>query len=462
MRLLLSGGSHRATLGAMGAVGYFLWSEETAPPDAGATDRWSDVNEVVSVSGGSILNGTLAAHPSATNGETLGVLADLRRRLAGDGLLPHRTPRRLALTTGLLTVAAVAVWAVLAAGGVVGPDQLASSPWALLVGVTVAPVVIGVARRLVARYQRDVLEVVTDAARPLDTAPGKRRHIMCASGLSSGVPYYFVVGGETPFEPAYGAALSSGYRISDAVAASTALPGLGQVRAPGEFRRELLVDGGVSGGFGEQVATTQIRRRPSDTWRNDGDWFAVDAVRHLQSDSRLGQLARSLSTTLLISRWLKVSLEATYVNDLIDLGPGRYARVWSPNELPASRPPSTAVFRDGSAASDAAGDDRLASPERARLGELQQDVSVMGLFSLNERTVDLGIVVGFVSTLEVRRGLTVARVTEGLDWLDQRLSTGGRLREIWEGPGTSRLGTPRNDDPRGTPRDDDPVNAGSD
>lgn len=450
VRLLLSGGSHRATLGSIGAIAYFIWSESNEPvllDDGQIADRWSNVDEVVSVSGGSLLNAALASANPQTSDETMDQLGVIRARLARDQLRPQRTPRRLAVAAAGVLLAATATWLVLAALGIVGPGVLSTAPWSLVVGVCVFPVTIGIGRRLLARYLRDVIEVVTAGASvALSDVHSERRHTICSSGLASGLPYYFTVGGETPFEPAYGTAIVDGYSLADAAAASMALPGLGRVRGPKHLRAEVLVDGGVSGGFGEQVTTT-LERRPEDTWRSDGDWFAVDAVRHLMSNSRIAQLVQSTSMTLLLSRWLKVSLEATYVNDLLDLQPGQYARVWSPNVLPASKRSTKSTFRDGSTSNRS---EPPPNPDRERLAELQARVAEMGLFSLNAATVDLGIVVGFVSTLEVRRGFTPTITLDALTWLDEQFSAEGQLIEVWTGPRSDDV---RNDSTRASELD---------
>ena len=431
VRLLLSGGSHRATLGSMGAIAYFLWSESQPARDDGRRyDRWSDIDEIVSVSGGSLLNASLAGATDSAE-STARELADIRRRIIADALRPHRTMRRLLITMAGLAALLASLWVVLAALGVVGPSALSQSPWSLVIGIGIVPVLLNVGRRVVAAYQRDVIDAITlGTDTQIETVRSSRRHTICASGLASGLPYYFTIGGDRPFEPTYGTAISSGYSVADAATASMALPGLGRIRAPQSLRREVLVDGGVSGGFGEQVANT-IERRPEDTWRSDGDWFAVDAVRHMRSNARVGQLVQSVSMISLLSRWLKVSLEATYVNDLIDLGPGQYARIWSANVLPRRAPDPGQTFRDGSA--KPAPEAPIDTPERQRLGDLQASVSEMGLTSMNRASADLAIVVGFVSTLEVRRGLTTSAIIDGLSWLDQQLGADGQLLTTWAG-----------------------------
>ncbi|BAN01053.1 patatin-like phospholipase domain-containing protein [Ilumatobacter coccineus] len=428
MRLLLSGGSHRATLGSIGAISYFLWSDGLPEHGVGRRpDKWDDIDEIVSVSGGSILNAALAG-ATDTPAEAAARLAEVRNRIGHDRLLPHRTTKRCIIALlGVVTLAALG-WLLLAALGVVGPQAMSQSPWSVVIGISIFPLGLNLVRRLAGAYQRDVVDVVTQGrTTPLDSVASTRRHTICASGLASGLPYYFTAGGE-PFEPVYGTALGSGYSLADAAKASTALPGTGHVRAPRALRREVLVDGGVSGSFGEQVSTT-IRRRPEDTWRSGGEWFAVDAVRHMTSNSRIAQSLQSVSMLSLLGRWLKVSLEATYVNDLVDLGPGQYARLWSPNVLPPAAPDPSRTFRDGSsAAKQPVVDDSL---ERRKLAELQSRVRSMSLTSMNYAVADLAIVVGFISTLEVRRTLDPAEIAAGLEWLDETFGTGGQLACVW-------------------------------
>ncbi|NND74167.1 MAG: hypothetical protein HKN44_04095 [Ilumatobacter sp.] len=415
MRLLLSGGSHRGSLGAIGAIGYFLWSEAedvvTTLPGGKRGDRWSDVSEVVSVSGGSLANAVMAAQPGGTVEETAAQLAGMRRRLLHDRMLPWKSPTRIAATLALLSLAAATIALLLAAFGVIGPDVLSQAPWAVVIGLTVVPIALTVGRRLATWYLVDSATRITGGQAPLAPAgTGVRRHVISATGLASGVPYYFVSGG-APLEVSWGAALTEGYTTSDAAVASCSLPGVGLVRAPARYRREYLVDGGVSGVFGEQIDDTFVRR-PSDTWRSDGDAvFAVDAARHLVSDSRLARVARLFSLVALVGRWLKVSLEATYVNDLLDLGPEQCARLCVPS-----------TDGDGGELDD----------RRRRLDRLKERNAVLGLTSLSNATATAAIATGFVATLDVRIGLDDDRIEDGLRWLGAQLGVGDDLLACWQ------------------------------
>ena len=224
VRLFLSGGGHRASLGGVGAISALH-----------GTERWADVTEVVSVSGGSLLNGALLAlrdsgdpvdDPHPALGRFIARLIEDPMRLVG-------SPRRAGLVAGVgLTVLSAVVLAATVAG-VIGPDGWWRSGWVgLLVGVIAIPVVVSVARRFASAMWGDWVHTVTggrDVA--LAGSPDARRHVFCTSGLSSGVPYYFWAQGSVP-SMAWGEPIQAGYTVSDAVRASTTLPSMRGVRAP--------------------------------------------------------------------------------------------------------------------------------------------------------------------------------------------------------------------------------------
>ena len=79
-----------------------------------------------------------------------------------------------------------------------------------------------------------------------------------------------------------------------------------------------------------------LRRDPQHTYRGEHRRIAIDGGRHSISDS--GVVARLARVSLLYTlvRWLKVSLEATYVNDLGDWGSGTLVRLCVDPSMPAT------------------------------------------------------------------------------------------------------------------------------
>jgi hypothetical protein len=404
IRLYISGGGHRASLGGVGVIGALHH-----------LGRWGDVADVVTVSGGSIVNGALLGQRRDTDGhppqpgesggggsdDPMPALGRFVEALVTDRAGLWRTPRRaLALAVTILVVALCVV--ALAVASVRGPGW-----FGLLVGLLLVPVVSLVIRRYLSVLTSDVIAIVTDGARVPLTAGGPRRHVFCASGLSSGVPYYFWSGGRRP-HTAWGEPVQEGYTVADAVLASSSLPGTTTVRAPHAFRREPLVDGGVSGIFGEQYEST-LERDPHHTWRGDHQRLAVDGGRHVMSDRALVQRLGRFSMTYTVLRWLTVSLEATYVNDLADWKAAEVVRLCAVSHEPEHE-----------------GDD----PE-ARLGRLRTANSATGLFTLDRDGASVAVTTGAVATL---RALTprcthdeivaaLSSIGAALGWNDQLVTT---------------------------------------
>ena len=155
VRLFLSGGGHRASLGGVGAISALHGAQ-----------RWGEVTEVVSVSGGSLLNGALLAlrDPEDLVDDPLPALGRFVARLLDDPMRLLGSPRRAGLVAGVvLTVSAAVALAVTVAGGI-GPSGWWRSGWVcLLVGLTAAPVVVSVARRLASAMRwRSVIASSTD------------------------------------------------------------------------------------------------------------------------------------------------------------------------------------------------------------------------------------------------------------------------------------------------------------
>jgi hypothetical protein len=404
IRLFLSGGGQRATIGSAGAI--------CALVDLGI---WRDVTEVISVSGGSITNGALLAHvgsrgldrgpngfsdPSQTNDtapdDPRPALRGLLERLIADKAGALATRKRQ-LVMGFFAIAAVLWSGLIAAAFGVGPGQLPSGV-AVVLGVF-TPVALVMTVRLGAGWiWTDFVSTMLGGRNvALQASTTSRRYLFCAAGLSSGVPYYFWSQSSAP-EVAWGELLQSGYTLTDAVLASTSLPGIGLIHAPEALRREALVDGGVAGIFGQQREVS-IERHAKDTYRGDVVRVAIDAGRHTVAYSKpLATLTR-FSVLFALSRWLKASLEATYINDIGDFRDGHLVRLCTDPSMPA-----TPGVHGGA------------------LDCARQETSRLGLFDVTAKTALDPILAGYVSTR-----LSFQPSVSSVDLLTGLTTTGGAL-----------------------------------
>jgi hypothetical protein len=412
IHLFLSGGTSRSALGGVGLVHALV--------DCG---RWARVRRIVSVSGGSMLNGALLAGAGGpalgASADDLGAAADdprpranaLVHRLVRDRLRWYATPVRIAATTALILVVIVSIVVCAAVAGLLpGLGRLSSGGVALVVGLALPAVVITAARWCIRTWFGDVVGVVTGTGAALlaDQVP-TRQHVFCASGLSSAVPYYFWAGGETPSIP-WGEPVQDDYTIVAAAEASGSLPGLGSVRAPQRFRSETLVDGGLSGIFGQQIDDT-LQRDPDDAFRGDAQRVCLDAGRHNRADAKLMSRLTSVSLIYTLVRWVKSSLEATYVNDLSDWTDGELLRL-SPDTQRATT----------------AGDDEVG----AALNQLGAEVGRLGLFNLTADRAAATVAAGYVNAAQwIDEGLTAAAIAERLAEVDRSLDWGPRCAEAW-------------------------------
>ncbi|RMH75407.1 MAG: hypothetical protein D6683_11370 [Actinomyces sp.] len=314
---------------------------------------WSAVDEVVSVSGGSITNAALAAAgtgssdpspggPEATDDDaSLEALAALHDRIRRDRARPFATARRgAAVASAVAAVAAAAALFVAAAG--YGPVAIPRAP-GLAALVALVPVTAILIRRLVQIAFADAataLALAPDAPRIPTGAP--RHHVVCATGLDSGHPYRFSYGALPPAagvlaapRPAH--VVRHTVALADAVVASVSLPGLAHRRTPAGLGGEILVDGGVSGVFG--IAG------PPDPHADGHEVLALDAARHLRTGGRLSRAARRVSLTARLARWLQVSLETSYLDDLAELPPERLVRICTPVVAVRDTPVERALAR---------------------------------------------------------------------------------------------------------------------
>lgn len=403
IRLYLSGGGNRAALGSVGAV--------CALYDA---DEWQHVSEVVSVSGGSMANGALAA--ATDHDDPRPSLGDMAHRLLDDGMKVGATPRRRLLVVGA-AASLLAVVAVLLAAAGVGPWS--PPAWVgVVMGLLFVPAVVFIIRRLGPILYRDVVDAIVgpDAETELSHLPaqaGDRRHVFCAAGLSSGVPYAFWTGGTAP-AVRWGEAIQVDYTVADAVNASSSLPALGSVNAPGALRSERLVDGGAVGIFGQQ-AHEGFARTARNTYRGTERIVAVDGGRHSVSAGSTGRMVGFFSSTYLLMRWLKVSLEATYVNDLVDARGQTLVRLCRDPSMPATGGPLGPV-----------------------LDSLAASTTSLGLTSLGTDAAIDAVACGYARMrVQLEPAFTDREMADALALAGDQLGFGERLAERWQAHGGS-------------------------
>lgn len=409
IRLFLSGGGHRATIGSAGAI--------CALVDLG---NWNEVTEVISVSGGSVTNAALVrgnsskhsrdlptAADSSPEGDPRPALKELIDRLLSDRASLVATPTRIAIMAFfVLSFAFLALGfaAALGLGSLRLPTALV-----LLLGVFTPFFVVTLFRQGLGWLWSDIVKELVDG-REVALAPSKaqRRYLFCASGLSSGVPYYFWVQGDAP-TVTWGELLQSGYSLHDAVLASTSLPGVGAVRAPSELHNEVLVDGGVSGIFGQQ-REVPFERHAKDTFRGEVQRVAIDAGRHSVAYKQGMSPLTRLSILFALSRWLKASLEATYINDLGDFKGGHLVRLCrDPSMFPT------------------------AGVHGAALDRAREETSKLGLFGVNKATTVDALISGYVATtLAFQPSVSSSDVLVGLTSAGTALGLGDSLTLRWQ------------------------------
>jgi predicted acylesterase/phospholipase RssA len=212
LRVAISGGGFRATLFALGSIVYLV--------DVRLNER---VTEIRSVSGGSILNGILAA---AGDVSAMGVrdidnvAVTLLRTIAGRGLVMSSwlTPAYL----GLLGGGAVA----LVSAGVTGwPVELRW--WQIVTGILVLGAFLMFRGALLQHLMwRQFFHRLGGAAK-LGEVKSTVRHVFCATDLNSAEPATFVVGNnEALLVTTMGTVDAAQFRLERSVRASAAFPGL--------------------------------------------------------------------------------------------------------------------------------------------------------------------------------------------------------------------------------------------
>ena len=395
--LMLGGGGWRGAFGAIGAVMYLH-----------DTQCWSDVRDVVSISGGSFVAAALGADgvddtdPSAALGDLIrGLLSiggPVRRRLAALGLL-------LPL-------------------GVVPPVLLLATRW------------------LASKFWRNLLRRVFGDRRPRQS--GAHRYVICATGRESAMPYYFCAGDRHdnidghdvagPDVAGPDADPGRQWIIRDVVLSATALPWVTGTRtrnrrdgldSSDRGRGEVLIDGGVTGMFGNQF----FQRPPWATASGDGArTLVVDSGRVHRRGGRVLEWVTSMSTVAMLGRWLQIALDSAFRNEIY--------RTSAASPISAGTdavPLRTHLVRV--AETDEAD---LHSPgwtfsERARRIEHgRRIVHRFGLTGLNERNALTTIVVAVAAcAAEFEADPGIESISTRLHDIGARLGVGNKLVDVW-------------------------------
>lgn len=445
VRLLLSGGGYRATVGSIGAI---LYLEQVG--------IWNQVTELVSVSGGSTTNAALLT-VGMDGDEDITRLRILVQRLISDRARPWATPRRVFYTILIVFAVALCLLAPLILGGVIGP--LSTRPIvAALAGVAMFPTAFQVARRLASHYLRDAIETPLQAnglslsARHRERAA--RQHVFCASGLASGVPYYFWIGGEHFLATGNDADTVTAHQadkrwgvvanptdhpeftIGDVVFASSALPMMVGPKEPSidSGMKERLIDGGASGVFGQQIRDPFWVAPGQEVHRSAHDHahrvIAIDAMRSYRAGHpALHWLTNWVTGLGLLVRWIKIGGEALYVNDLLDTKDTALIRLCEPDLPPRKwQPPSGASWTQAWAQIEreqekmrARDSDKHGVSLEDRLTSLRRGISKLGLFNLNEQSAVQAMTTGFVASyLTLEPLIDPAKLTIALQEADKR------------------------------------------
>lgn len=428
MRLLLSGGGNRAMLGGAGAMAYLVQH-----------GFWDDIDEVVSVSGGSTVNAAVLTRGSNSYDEALAGIGDFYLDAARDRGQPWFDNRRWGALTLIVVPIVGLVYLILAAIGLAPGPRFFERPMVGLGVGFIAPFVTSVlVRRGAGAYLRQYLGGLSDeSGQTLDQfRSNDRQHVICATGIETGEPYYlfggggdFFAGGDlgSPRQPhppdeLWGHPTQADIGVGDAVFASSSLPTLGhvQVSAPRPDKpadQEVLIDGGVSGIFGRQVSAGLKAQGAAGAKlpANRGHIVVVDSGRHVARSSDLSALIYRLSVGALLARWLKVSLEASYRRDLEELDNAHLVRI-------------AEGFHENEAATEVA----------RRYDVLRAQTAQMGLYNYNAWRARNAFVTGWVGcALTLDEKCSEAVVEAGLAALGEQLGVGDDFLDYWRTLGAS-------------------------
>lgn len=372
VRLYLSGGSNRAAFAAVGVIVYL------ATRNKGQTNtsyRWSEVDEVIGVSGGSQAVASLIAGLRRTQTdddlravESMQAFFDAHVVNASHLKAKHR--RRYILILLLLIAIPIALFALFV---LISWSGLTLFSWLVppivpfVSGILSMPLVYGLGRLVLRRYLRSfIADVVCASAQPqpsfppnsvvakmklnqyTDLArqrPPKRSYFLAVVGMSSGSNYaYFAGQGLGAADPWTVSQEQKNAKLVDACTDSCALPPLSRrssvppVHKPVDDgvspaflpEAEALLDGGYGGSFGVQivhkVAGEIAHHGSAGNVANSGSVhpnsrriIAVDAGTAIGEKSDGISIIRSISTVVRLLRIVQVGNAAVYRNDLEDI-----------------------------------------------------------------------------------------------------------------------------------------------
>ena len=334
IRLMLSGGGHRAMLGGTGAILFLIHQ-----------GHWQRVDEIVSVSGGSVVNAAAMNASDETDEELLVSLRSLFDSIRSDGAKPWRTPRRLLSSVAVLLAPAAMVVLVAGALGLIDAlDFLAKPLIGMILGLLAPMIMVQFGRRAFSGYMHDYVNSVSDASdvdRSLSDESLRsrsRQHVICATGRASAATYYLWAGGQRfssggdlsiprdhqVVEDDMLGVSAQGMSIGDAAYASCSVPLLGRLRSPDDvineraIAGEVLIDPGWTGKFGQQVSD-RLKEQEQPSFDPDAPQIIViDAGTRTPPQGKLSRRLAGLSLVSLMWRWTNLSNDAVYVNDLID------------------------------------------------------------------------------------------------------------------------------------------------
>lgn len=358
--LFLSGGNIRAALCSVGCIGYLI-----------VRDLWDGVDEVVSVSGGSLINGALVAdqlreHPDGPdrsgNEATLSTLAAVLTRLT------TRKSHPLLGLSGVVLVLPLLLGLGVVVCGVLISLLLNSASRSLVAGLLFVPVTLAVVRGWAARLIRVAVRfVLGPETQQRSITRGRRDHVIVTTSLATRAPRYFIWhrldrGSKWQAEPAVSA--------HKAVRASCSVPFTAVERHNSVLHgNEVLADAGWGGKFGEQWRGGTFSPHRFMVKRG---FIALDAGTHAGITAEHLRWIGRVSFIWRLRQWLETSNEAVYHNDLWDLS-GGLVRVCSP-------PPD--------------GEDL----NMAKLNAIRRRTAALGLLTRRPDDVATAVVAGFLST----------------------------------------------------------------
>ncbi|MFK7917953.1 MAG: hypothetical protein AB8G14_07740 [Ilumatobacter sp.] len=419
-----SGGSHRATLGGIGAILYLL--------DSTGVYCWNDVDEMVGVSGGSQPIAALAAAEASSESDVSETMRRLYLAIDADRLTLSTPRRRLIVAT--IAVAAtlpVTLWVALT---LLFIPALIAFPAGLITVAFVYRVVSWLLSKLQEDYVRTVLSSAAGNPSLVDShlkdLPDTTVHYSIVSaGVDTGRMYRAWIGSEHP--TVGGSEYMNAVSPVHASVASSSLPPTGRLRPPAALstgkapaHNEILIDGGVGGNFGLQI-TNDITKSivTGKAGAATRRVLALDAGRRVkQAPSRL----RMISTVARLMRWVQLSNDATYANDLEDL-----------KDLTSA---ATAGSIDVATGYDAA---TLSPVEAQQLLAVQANAN-LDIFKLGADTIPLAVACGVIGALltdaathnkMAAKGapitVTMADAKHALDDAAKRLGTNVDLADKW-------------------------------